>query len=509
MRFFGRQLTGQLPAGIAAALCLSLWACDDSNITGLGDTSGDPIQLSREITLSELEETLTSAAARLEIELFAEGLVAHRVILRPPEWLDEGERVAGRVADLTMGESGGLLTLTTQGLSVSFDAETRFGSGEEELSFTAFVDLVQGYLAEGLEPGVEAVRAPPDLPQAAADPNFLARKIRLLQESEGPAIEINVDLDNLEINADRAEGEPDGWLNVLGVAIELRISDGVTELVTEAAGEEDAVEFEGFVESVNVDLGYFTFTDGTQVFITENTQILEADAERPLTSLEEVHAALGEGLDVVSWGGGLLVSVEPRKINALELRFAVHTGDDDGGEIVEFEGLVVSVSLEDGSFTLTNGTIVRITDRTVLVEAGEGESLLSLVAVKEALESGFEVFAYGAGEVECADPLTLIALEMRFVLKSGDSNVQEFEGFVESVSMEGSGSFMLNTGTIVRMTEETRIKEPEAGQALFSLAAVSEALEAGQTVLAWGKGEVEGEEPLTLAAIEVFFVITE
>jgi hypothetical protein len=112
-----------------------------------------------------------------------------------------------------------------------------------------------------------------------------------------------------------------------------------------------------------------------------------------------------------------LESVEPRTIVALELFFAIHR-DGGGGDqdFVEFEGYVTSVNFEDHSFTLTNGTIVKITEHTELIASGEGESLMSLEAVAAALDAGHDVIAYGAAEVGSTEPLTITALEVYFVI---------------------------------------------------------------------------------------------
>jgi hypothetical protein len=493
-------------AGILLILGLAVWGCSENLITG-PTGSGDPIQLSREMTLGEFEEALASGAARVRIELIGDGLVAQRVVVGYADDLAAAEGIESRIAGVQMIGADGVLTLMLGDLQVTFDPETRFSAGDDELGFEQFVDRVEAALSEGYEPFVEAERSAPDQPQGPADARFLARALRLSEEGEGPAIGINIDVENLQLNTATQDGEPDGWINVLGLSIELRVSDGVTELATQEADVSDLVEFEGLVHSVDLEAGSFTFTDGTVVKITDETQIFETDSDVQLLSLEAVHAALEEGHDVVAWGGGELESVEPRAIVALELRFAIHR-DGGGGDqdFVEFEGYVTSVNFEDHSFTLTNGTIVRITEYTELIASGEGESLMSLEAVAAALDAGHDVIAYGAAEVESTEPLTLIAREMRFVLKSNGATTEDFEGFVETVH-EGEGIFTLNDGTVVHVSGETQIKQADQGESLMSLGAVSEALAASQDVVAWGRGEVEGTEPLTITALEVYFVI--
>jgi len=497
----GWALAGTLTFGLA------LWGCEEAlDLTGL-DGSGDPINFSREMTLGELQDALTGGAARVELELIGDGLVARRVALTQSEAKHEEEEIESRVTGVEVIGNDGILTLMLGELRVTFDPETYFRVGDDEMGFEAFVDRVQGILAEGHEPWVKAWRPAPEQPQAPDVSSFHARGIKVMEDGEEPEIEINIDVDNLAVNGDRQDGEPDGWINVLGLAVELRVSDGVTELVNKDADISDKVEFEGHVFSVDVTAGTFTFTDGTVVQVVDATEILETGKDVELLSLEAVHAALEEGLDVVTWGCGELESVEPRSIVAIKLWFAIHgDGGDDGKDYVEFEGFVTSVNLTGQSFTLTNGTIVKITEHTEIVAAGEGESLMSLEAVDATLQAGHQVIAWGAAEVESTEPLTLVACEMRFVLKDSGSSAEEFEGLVESVH-EGEGIVILTDGTVVQLTDDTQIKQAEQGEPLMSLAAVQEALDQGHGVVAWGLGEVESTEPLTLVAIKVYFVI--
>ncbi len=485
-----------------AVLALAVWACADNDLLGPG--VGDPIQLSREISLGDLQVALSTATARLEIQLFEDGMVARRVMVRHAEALGDEEWIESRVTAIQPFENEGTLSLRLGGLTVGFDRETHFrGPGGDDLSFGAFVERVQGWLADGFQPVVVARRAPADLPQDPTDGSFFAAALRVFEEGEGPALDLNVDLDNLELNGAQQNGEPDAWLNVMGLRIELRISDGVTELVTEDAEVSDEVEFEGFVRSVDLQGGTFTFSDGTVVRLVETTVI--ADGADFLASLEAVKAALEDGLQVVAWGAGVLESEEPREIAARELHFALH-GGGGGQDIVEFEGHVVSVDLEAQSFTLTNGTIVKITAETQLIYDGAGQTLGSLQEAKDALDAGADVIAYGAGKVESAEPLVLIALEMRFAITGGGAHTESFKGEVWSVDLTGDGSFTLTNDIVVLMTADTQIKQAAEGQPLMSLAEVKAALDGGHGVVAWGSGNVEDVYPLTIAALEVYFV---
>lgn len=486
---------------IAAALALVVLACGENDLLGPG--AGDPIQFSREISLGELQDALSTTAARLDIQLFEDGMVARRVVVRLVEALGDEERVESRATAIQASENEGTLSLRLGGVTVDFNRESHFrGPGGDAIGFGDFVERVTLWLADGFQPVIVAERAPGDAAQGPLDASFSATSLRALEEGEGPALNLNVDADNLELNGSPQPGEPDAWLNVLGLHIELRISDGVTELASEDADVADEVEFEGIVESVELEGRIFTFTDGTVVNIIETTAI--ADGPDFLASLEAVKAALENNQKVVAWGCGSLVSAEPRVIDARELHFVLHGGGGEDHDIIEFEGHVVSVDL-GGSFTLTNGTIVKITGETQLIHDGAGQTLGSLQEAKDALDAGEDVIAYGAGKVETAEPLVLIALEMRFAI-AGGGNTESFEGAVATVDLTGDGSFTLANDIVVLMTADTQVKQAAQGQPLMSLEAVKAALEGGHTVVAWGGGNVEGTSPLTIAALEVYFV---
>jgi hypothetical protein len=501
MSLNGRSTRCALIAALSVA-GLGVWSCGD-DITGI-DTLGDPIQLSSEITLDDFQQALTDGAARVGIGLVGDGMVAQRIVLSQPEAKAEAEAIESQIVGMEISGDDGMLTLMLDGFQVTFGRETRFTAGKNELAFEHFQAEVTGALNAGFEPAIRATRPAPDQPQDPAVATFFAHELKLLERGEGPWMSINVDEDNLQVNAGRQDGEPDGFLNVLGMSVELRVSDGITELVTKETNISDAVEFEGVVASVDLTEGTFTFSDGTLVRLVEETQILETDREIQLLSLEAVWEALEANHKVVAWGGGELESKQPRVIVALELRFAIH-GDDGGKKLVEFEGYVTSVNEGEGYFVLTNGTKVRVTEHTVLVDKGDGESLMSLGAVAEALPAGRQVFAYGAAEVESAEPLILVACEMRFVLKLAVGDTREFEGWVHSVN-ETEAFFKLGNGIVIQIVDNTQFKAAEHGTAIMSLAALREAL-TGHDVVAWGYGEVIVIDPLTIAAAEVYLIM--
>ncbi len=69
----------------------------------------------------------------------------------------------------------------------------------------------------------------------------------------------------------------------------------------------------------------------------------------------------------------------------------------------EFAGAVQSVDVGADSFTLDGGTVVRLTDDTVIEQDGD---LFSLAAAADAVAQGRPVRAEGRGTVESNDPLT-------------------------------------------------------------------------------------------------------
>jgi hypothetical protein len=89
--------------------------------------------------------------------------------------------------------------------------------------------------------------------------------------------------------------------------------------------------------------------------------------------------------------------------------------------------------------------------------------------------------------------------------------VREFEGIVQAVDQTAQ-TVTLKDGTIVRIVAGTEIEAKDGDrddEHLTSLADVAAALAAGKTVKAEGRGLVETESPLTLAAIRIEFEVEE
>lgn len=171
---------------------------------------------------------------------------------------------------------------------------------------------------------------------------------------------------------------------------------------------------------------------------------------------------------------------------------------------VDFEGVVQSANLTDGSLTLANGTVVRLVAGTE-VEAGSGDEdqLGSLAAVTAAIEQGLIVEADGKGVVESEEPLTIIAIEVEFEIEDEAEDVAgevDFEDRVTAVD-PAAGTLVLSSGTVVRVVAGTVI-DPSGD--LHTLAAVGEALAVGRPVRARGDAVVESlGPPRVLAAVEI------
>jgi hypothetical protein len=319
-----------LPA--ALALTFALAACDS---TASGPGSALPAQFSSQISLPDLQSHLLTGPTRVDVRVIPGTLVARRVQIEAPEELARPEEVRSRVSAISATADQGTVTLELGGLQIAFDASTRFrpddGDGSEHDAMMSddhggatpadFVARVQAELAAGRHPAVKARRAPPATPQAPDDAAFLATELRLDQENDHPHISLNVTDANLTTNP---TPPPDGTLRLLGLSIELRVSDGTTTLHAEHPDLEGQHEFAGLVQSVDGTANSVTFVDGTIVRLSAGTMIEAKEGERDdghLASLADVQAALAAGRTVKAEGEGLVASTTPLTIDAVEIEF--------------------------------------------------------------------------------------------------------------------------------------------------------------------------------------------
>lgn len=394
-----------------AILMLGATACDDDGVTGPID--GGAPAFSREITLPELDEALTAGPVRVEVELLPGGATAREVELELPEKLMDAEEIEDRISSISVvgGGGAGELTLQSTGLTVEFNSSTRFEGEDGDLTLAEFAERVESALTTGRFPAVEAKRVPPAEPQAPDDPTFVANRLELDDEAEEPKIELNMDGDNLELNSGGGGGEPDGWIRMLGLRIELRINEGITELEQETAEAAGEAEFEGIVSSVDPAASTVTLTSGAIIEIVPETRIEdEADDDDRLTSLAEVQAALDAGEIVEADGEGVVRVSDPLTITAVTIEFEIEDDEDDVPGTLEFEDRVMDVDLEGGTFTLANGTLVEMNGTTIDAEG----DLLSLQAVADAVTDGQNVRAEGDANVVTTDPRVLSAVVVKF-----------------------------------------------------------------------------------------------
>ncbi len=207
---------------------------------------------------------------------------------------------------------------------------------------------------------------------------------------------------------------------MLGLSIELRWSEGLTELESELPEASGAIDFEGIVQAVELDAGgdagTVTLAGGTAIRILDpGTEIDgddgDGDDDDHLRSLTAVKNAVDSGLLVEADGEGIVESTSPLVIVAIEAEFEIEDDVDDVPGAVEFEDVVASVDAAGGTATLASGTTLRLSDDRI---DREGD-LLTLQAVADALSAGQPVRAEGDATVEeVGPPAVLVALEVKF-----------------------------------------------------------------------------------------------
>lgn len=71
--------------------------CNEADLTG-PNAPGEPAQLSRDITLGELQDLLAAGPTRIEVELLSEGAIAGELLVKNGEAEVEGEEPQKLVA---------------------------------------------------------------------------------------------------------------------------------------------------------------------------------------------------------------------------------------------------------------------------------------------------------------------------------------------------------------------------------------------------------------------------
>ena len=404
--------------GACTTLFLTLFAaaCDHSP-SGPGSNS---IQFSRTVSLPDAQSLLQTGPTRVEVRVIPGTLVARRVELEESSEMTRAEQVRSRVTAVTSGTETATFTLEVGGLQIAANGTTMIRHGDRgddaaqsALTLAEFVALVQADIAAGHNPTLTASRQPPATPQGPDDGGFLAADLKLDEGNSHSVIKLNIAAANLVTNP---TPPPDGFLKVLGVSLELRLSDGTTKLKQENPELDGVREFEGVVQSVDLTAQTVTLKDGTIIRIVAGTEFdgREGDRDDHVTGLPAVQDALTAGKTVKAEGRGLVDSTNPLTLDAIRIEFEV-----EGEELprpvmmVEFEGLVASVDIAGSTFTVGSGAVVTVTGETRI--DAEGGGLLTLQAVSDALAAQHMVRAEGHATVTSAGPpLALTALDVKF-----------------------------------------------------------------------------------------------
>ncbi len=446
------------------------------------------------LDMQSFQSLVVSDAAQVEVELLPGGLTARELEVRPSGASDE-ERVSSRAVSISEDFLGGRVGLLLGDLELGFDLNTRFWIGGDEVGMADFVGHVRAAIDGGFEPPIVAERPLPATPQAPDDSRFVARALAVTGEGH-PSIRMEIDDDNLERVAAPVEGDPDGWLTLLGLRIQLRVSDGTTEVESHDHDFEDVKEFEGWVTSVDVDAMTFMIRDDYLVRLVDRSEIAQHD--ELIGTLQGVADAIGAGQKVIAWGKAAVESEDPPVLLGLKVAFAAKDAEEPTLE--EFEGRVTEVATDAGTVALGDGTTVRVLEGTEII-AYDDHSPATLGAVSEALASGLEVIAWGKGTVESAEPLVLNATKVVFKAREPADHAIDFEGTIVEADPT-QGVFVLGNGKLIQVGDETEVIGYNDHSPL-TVEGIAAALENGVVLHAWGRGPLTGEDPYVVAAERV------
>ncbi|MGD2124210.1 MAG: hypothetical protein PVJ76_20940, partial [Gemmatimonadota bacterium] len=349
----------------------ALWGCSDDQNPLAQDEGLPPVASEGQTALQALGNAASISQVRLEVELRSRGeeWFADEVEIETQSDLGKMERIESPA--LSADRSTGTVILKIGRLAVNVSSNARFELDfGHQVSREDFFDQLDYELASGATPGIEVLRSASSQPQSPQDTEFVADMIRLDSSSDDQTLDLNMDGRHLVLM-----GESSGALTLLNTQIEIDLQGG--SLIEERTEEESgAVEIKGLAASVNTGDGSVELLDGTIIRIVEGTQIEGVGDPDHLGSLEEVDAALNEGLDVKVEAEA--VPVSGVVFNAVEIEF------ETKGGIAEFAGRVASVDLNAGTFTLTNGRTYTV---PMGAEEGEGEGEAEGQAEEE---EGFE-----------------------------------------------------------------------------------------------------------------------
>lgn len=310
--------TPRIITALAAITTFALSACssDPAGPSGPGTIGG------QRTAATAIDSALGSGGvSRIEIHLFPGELVAREVHVEAD---DLEEKIVSGVTAIDPAQ--GTVTLELGGLTLSYGAGTRFRTEtESQESRAAWEAAVQGELAAGRRPAIEARRSPQGSPQAPDDATFVAADLRLESEADEPKIEIYVDGGNLlSVTGSSAV------LRVLGLTIEINDRTSLRDDDGDDGGDDDdgtsgpadgSVEFEMGVRSVDVGGGSITLSNGTVVRVTPSTSI---SAAGDLFTLGSAAAAVAAAKPVRAEGRGAVEAAGPPPvIGATSLKIEV------------------------------------------------------------------------------------------------------------------------------------------------------------------------------------------
>jgi hypothetical protein len=331
------RLVTWLPLGVllVAAACQSM--PDANQVTNPPSAPGGGSTgavFSAQATIGDLGNTLDSGPVRVRIRLVADSLVASRIVVQRSRQLTSDERIVARVTAVVTGPLADTLTLAIGGLKVVLDTTTQLrgehlwgeeGEGEHHghdrrghhhvANLAEFATRLQAALAAGRQPFVEARRPAPASPQAPTDSAFVARTIRFGDGDDGTLIAMNVDSANFSTNA---TPPPDGWITVLGRAIEIRSTTTIRTDLPRATG---SLEFADTVATVDTAAHTVTLVDGTVLRFILGSEIEHGGGAGDPASLADLAAALAASKTVVAQGRGVLETATPPEFIVIEVEF--------------------------------------------------------------------------------------------------------------------------------------------------------------------------------------------
>jgi hypothetical protein len=419
----GRQL---LVFAVVTASSVPIVGCNDD------DTELDARRRTTSgITFVETYALLQRGPKRVHLELDAEE--GERQILRVIEIQEDhllfnDERIFGRLDAGGLGEvteeaCQGTLSLGVPGLEVRFDqAVTRFEENGSELSCTEFASRVSEIVEADQRPWIVASRGPTRFPPAPGEGAFFARTLRLADDDASddarPLVQINLGPANLSA-CDAAPGATDDCVGALEMLGETFVASRErTAIGTEFPQEIILADLDGQrVRGVSLETRELMLADGTVVRLLDGTRVEGADeevADDVIVSLEQVRDAIGEGAAVQLGGDAVVPAGSPLALLGTELSMRrIEEPAEELDEIVSIQGLVNEVGADGQSFTLEDGTEIRITGDTEI----EGE-LGDLAAVSEAIADDTRVRADILGRMDTAAPtMSVEARVVRFLIE--------------------------------------------------------------------------------------------